>query len=339
MALGKYSRVDGRKSSSFCSTVTIVVFVALCLVGVWMLMSSSVVPVQNSEFSNQETENDAQQTVIKNESKQFEDSSGDLPDDTRKGEDNSDNSQDESNTYSTEKKDLPENESENTVDNNQEQLSVQEKSEENTESREEPNSDAEKTEDGNSNSGDGDTDSEGGETKTEGSETKTSEQTEPEDNSGETKSESDESEKKSETEETSDETKQEDKADSQVSNEVFPAGAQSEILNETTTQNGAWSTQAAESENEKESQQSSVSKDQTSHGWKLCNAFSGADYIPCLDNLEAINKLTSRGHFEHRERHCPDKAPTCLVPLPEGYKSSVKWPKSRDTVILCIYWF
>lgn len=52
MAVGKYSRVDGRKSSGYCSTVTVVVFVGLCLVGVWMLMSSSVVPVRDSGLSS-----------------------------------------------------------------------------------------------------------------------------------------------------------------------------------------------------------------------------------------------------------------------------------------------
>lgn len=319
MALGKYSRVDGRRSTSFCSTVTVVVFVALCLVGVWMLMSSSVVPVQNSEVSTQETENDVQRTVTENDSKQFEDSSGDLTEDATKVEENTDNSQDESNSNPTEKQNLPENESENTVEENQEQLSIKEK----TESKEETNTDVEsdgdgRTEDVNSNSGDGESNSETGETKTGGGETNASERTEPEEN-----------EKKSET---ADEAKQEDKADSQVSNEVFPSGAQSEILNETTTQDGAWSTQATESANEKKSQKSSVSKDQGGSDWKICKVFSGQDYIPCLDNLEAINKLTSRGHFEHRERHCPDKAPTCLVPLPEGYKSPVKWPNSRDKI-------
>lgn len=67
--------------------------------------------------------------------------------------------------------------------------------------------------------------------------------------------------------------------------------------------------------------------------WKLCNVTAGADYIPCLDNEKAIKKLHSLKHFQHRERHCPEESPTCLVPLPVGYRRSIEWPKSRDRVI------
>ncbi|KAK9214768.1 hypothetical protein WN944_006767 [Citrus x changshan-huyou] len=35
-------------------------------------------------------------------------------------------------------------------------------------------------------------------------------------------------------------------------------------------------------------------------------------------------------HYEHRERYCPEEACTCIAPLPEGYKHSIKWPQSRD---------
>ncbi|XP_047331213.1 probable methyltransferase PMT27 [Impatiens glandulifera] len=66
--------------------------------------------------------------------------------------------------------------------------------------------------------------------------------------------------------------------------------------------------------------------------WKLCNTTANSDYIPCLDNEAALKKLRSRGHYEHRERHCPEEGPTCLVPLPEGYKVPVTWPKSRDKI-------
>ncbi|KAJ6850812.1 putative methyltransferase PMT26 [Iris pallida] len=113
------------------------------------------------------------------------------------------------------------------------------------------------------------------------------------------------------------------------STEVFPS-AQPELLNETSTQNGAWSTQAAESKNEKEVQ---ASKGQTvDYSWKLCNVRAKADYIPCLDNEEAIKKLRSTKHYEHRERHCPEAAPTCLVPLPYGYRRPIEWPASRDKI-------
>lgn len=127
-----------------------------------------------------------------------------------------------------------------------------------------------------------------------------------------------------------------DKEDNLVINqngdEVFPSGDQSEILKETTIQNGPWSTQAAESAKEKESQESVLSMGNNVHKWRLCNTSAGPDYIPCLDNIKAIRKLPTTMHYEHRERHCPEEAPSCLVPLPEGYKQPIKWPRSREQV-------
>ncbi|KAK3229480.1 hypothetical protein Dsin_001361 [Dipteronia sinensis] len=66
--------------------------------------------------------------------------------------------------------------------------------------------------------------------------------------------------------------------------------------------------------------------------WVLCRWPTAADYIPCLDNNDAIKKLKSRKHMEHRERHCPNPPPRCLVPLPDNYKVPIPWPKSRDTI-------
>lgn len=71
-----------------------------------------------------------------------------------------------------------------------------------------------------------------------------------------------------------------------------------------------------------------------SFDWKLCKGSVVVDYIPCLDNWEAIKALKSRRHMEHRERHCPKPSPRCLIPLPVGYKIPVPWPKSRDMVRL-----
>ncbi|CAI9110869.1 OLC1v1010960C1 [Oldenlandia corymbosa var. corymbosa] len=95
----------------------------------------------------------------------------------------------------------------------------------------------------------------------------------------------------------------------------------------------SWSTQADDSENQKERRKDGTN-DQSGNNqkWELCNTTAGPDYIPCLDNEKAIAKLTSRRHYEHRERHCPEEAPTCLVPLPKGYKKSVEWPQSRDKI-------
>lgn len=66
--------------------------------------------------------------------------------------------------------------------------------------------------------------------------------------------------------------------------------------------------------------------------WDLCKGAGSVDYIPCLDNYNAIKQLKSRRHMEHRERHCPEPTPKCLVPLPDNYKPPVPWPKSRDMV-------
>lgn len=58
------------------------------------------------------------------------------------------------------------------------------------------------------------------------------------------------------------------------------------------------------------------------------------EYIPCLDNVEAISKLKSTERGEKFERHCPekDKGLNCLVPPPRGYRAPITWPKSRDEV-------
>jgi hypothetical protein len=279
MAQGKYSRGDGRKSSSYCSTVSIVVFVVFCLVGIWTFMSS-MVPVQNSDLTSEEPVSQVKQMVTENDSRQ--DISGGLLEDSTNGDGNTRNDQN-----------IVEKESGNRVNENQEEVVIKESSD--------------------------------------------SEQTESEERLDENKSESVEGEKKLEMKESQEGTKQEDKVHSQTveeaneqnqdkhsknnaaennmeiqendrgSDEVFPTGAQSELLNETTTQDGAWSTQAKESQNEKESQESSITKNQSGYSWKVCKVTAGPDYIPCLDNWQAIRKLPGMGHYEHRERHCPMK--------------------------------
>lgn len=104
----------------------------------------------------------------------------------------------------------------------------------------------------------------------------------------------------------------------------------------------AWSTQADQSVNQKErrtvgknNQDSSVPE----QNWQLCKVEALADYIPCLDNEEAIKKLKTTKHYEHRERHCPQEPPTCLVPSPQGYKKPIEWPKSRDKVAVYLNYF
>ncbi|KDO51659.1 hypothetical protein CISIN_1g003776mg [Citrus sinensis] len=330
MANGKYTRVDGRRSaSSYCSTVTITVFVALCLVGVWMMTSSSsssVVPVQNVDEPAQEKKSEAKEQLTEsNESssnQQFEDNNADLPEDATKGGKN------EKIQENIEKSDEKSNEESKFDDGSNRQT---------------------QNDDNKTGDRDSKTDSEGGETNTDESEKKSysdengnksdsddgekksdrkSEESSGEKVDGQVEEKEDQNENK-ESEKSSDD-KKEDGSKNQSSNELFPSGAQLELTNETTTQKGSFSTQATESKNEKEAQQSS--NQQNGYNWKLCNVTAGADFIPCLDNLQAIKKLRSTKHYEHRERHCPEEPPTCLVPLPEGYKRSIEWPTSREKI-------
>ncbi|KAB5568537.1 hypothetical protein DKX38_002330 [Salix brachista] len=353
MVMGKYSRVDGRKPSIYCCTITVVVFVALCLVGAWMLMSSSV-PVQNSNPLSQGNVNGVKQVAGENISKQFEDSPGDLLEDARKEDSNAVDSQSDSQSDVHDDQNVTEKESESTVEDNQDENRdektesknvIEENQDEKTVTEEEPKTRTEnnkdgKTEDRESNSGDGESTAEAGETQAQGKEANKSDQTEPEGSSGENKSKSDDGEKNPDSGENANENNQEgatgnnvdSQENDQTSIEILPAGTQSELLNETNTQNVAWSTQVVESQNEKIPQQSSISKDQHGHGWKLCNVTAGPAYVPCLDNWYVIRRLPSTKHYEHRERHCPQEAPTCLVPIPEGYRRSVKWPKSREKI-------
>ncbi|KAF7840129.1 putative methyltransferase PMT26 [Senna tora] len=334
MALGKYTRVDNRRSSSnYCSTVTIVVFVALCLVGVWMMTSSSVVPVQNVDVS-QENKNDVkEQTEVKEQvsdnndsnTRQFEDNPGDLPEDATKGDSNVN---------------LPENQEDNKTEEKSSEDVRKEDGDKRTEdedSKTENSEASDKNKDSNEDS-EKKSDSDESEKKNDSDE-------------GEKKNESDESEKKSDdssetteskieetverndnkgSDENSSEKNTDENTKNQSSNEVYPSGAQSDLLNESTTQTGSFKTQASESKNEKESQDSS--KQPAGFNWKLCNVTAGPDYIPCLDNWKAIRSLRSTKHYEHRERHCPEEPPTCLVALPEGYRRSIEWPKSREKI-------
>ncbi|KAK1371222.1 putative methyltransferase PMT26 [Heracleum sosnowskyi] len=319
MAIGKYSRVDGRKSTNYCSTATIVVFVALCLVGVWMLMSSSVDPVQktdlssqdsNTDFSSQDSKADLKEKVTDKFSNQFEDSSGEQAEDATKEESKTTKSEDESNS------EVNETETQET----QEEKTVEESSGGNS-NEEDSKKEGEGSDNEESNSG--------GQESNPSTETNENSQSESENEKTETESNPNEGGDKQETEEIVEEPK---KKEDEKAKEEFPAGAQSEILKETTTESGSWSTQAAESESEKNSQKSKSSKDASDYKWKVCNVTAGPDYIPCLDNLQAISKLPHRDHYQHRERHCPDEAPTCLVSLPEGYRQSIKWPTSREQI-------
>lgn len=298
MALPKHSKIDGRKATStYCSTVTLVAFVALCLVGVWMMTSSSVVPLQNLDAKNVNpvrtiiTKNydtgdssDETETPANINSKQFEDNNGDLPEDATKGD---------SSTSPQPDKNSP-------GHNSKEDAQVDETA---SESEKEINQDEKLT--------------------------KTADESDELENSEEGKESKDGDNSPSE------KGDKEGKIDS-PSTEVLPSGAQSEILSETTAQNGSFTTQATESKNEKAGHNSpepeNYNNNNNAYHWKLCNVTAGPDFIPCLDNLQAIKSLRSTKHYEHRERHCPENPPTCLVPVPEGYKRPIEWPASREKV-------
>lgn len=371
MALGKYSRVDGRKSS-YCSTVTVIVFVGVCLVGVWILMSSAVVPVQNSDLASQKTEMELKNNVTETYANQFEDGPGDMPEDATKGDNSLTDNVDKRKEDLDDSQGFPEKELEKTIEVEGTQEKYMESIEANSETEEEMkrgsenggagNKEVDSNSYGQSNLGDEDSSSGVSKIREEANEVKASGQSELEESQNEDHLNLDDNVKKPTEQNTEErkrdykvegethekieenqdedsveslpETKMEDEAKDPSSNDMFSAGAQSEILNEISTQNGPWSTQAAESENEKELQKSVPLKDIKKYKWKLCNVTAGLDYIPCLDNVQSIRELPSTAHYEHRERHCPDEAPTCLVPLPEGYKKPVRWPKSREQVSL-----
>ncbi|KAL7596815.1 hypothetical protein Lser_V15G31136 [Lactuca serriola] len=265
MAQGKYSRVDGKKSS--CSTATIVVVFGVCLIGVWMFMSTSVAPGQNQDLPAQHSKTESKAKVSTNPSPLFEDNSGDLPEDEKTSNEEEPSKIEAENTNDEEPT------SRNTGDDSSSSQSDKSKSEDDL------NSDTNET----------------------------------------LKSDSEVD-------------KQEKKPESDKKTESFPAADQSEILNESRTENGAFSTQAAESASEKESRQPDVLKNEDGYEWKTCNVTTGPDFIPCLDNIGALRKIRTTLHYEHRERHCPVESPTCLVPLPQGYKTPIRWPRSRDQI-------
>ncbi|KAL5555428.1 hypothetical protein UlMin_037664 [Ulmus minor] len=339
-----YTRIDNRRpSSSYCSTVTIVVFVALALVGVWMMTSSSVVPVGNvdvpqenkDEVREQESKSDVKEQLTENNesnesnTRQFEDNPGDLPEDATKGDSNVGINQEEKQEVKPEEntEEKPEEKAEEKPEEKQE--NTEEKIEEKAENGSKTDTDGgNQTEDGESNSG-----RDNNENKSDDNDKNSENREETKDGekpNGQIEEKVEEQNENKESDDGSGEKKESDQEKNQTSSEVFPSGAQSELLNETSTQNGAWSTQAAESKNEKEKQRSS--NQQTGYNWKVCNTTAGPDFIPCLDNLKSIKSLPSTKHYEHRERHCPAEGPTCLVPLPEGYKRSIEWPKSREKI-------
>ncbi|KAL9272341.1 putative methyltransferase PMT11 [Drosera capensis] len=67
--------------------------------------------------------------------------------------------------------------------------------------------------------------------------------------------------------------------------------------------------------------------------YRLCGE-NMREYIPCMDNEDAILRMRSTEKGERWERHCPEKGREldCLVPAPRKYKNPIPWPRSRDEV-------
>ncbi|KAJ9556836.1 hypothetical protein OSB04_011450 [Centaurea solstitialis] len=322
MALGKYSKVDWRKSSnSNCSTVILVAFMALCLVGVWLMASSSIVPFQNlyttyginndviasegkvmNKSSNENSESSEDTITIKaNNSKQFEDNSHDLPKDTTNRDTNVNSHEDINSKENTQ---VPKTTLEGDNTHGKQEDSIQDTSiSEIAKGKEKQGDD---------------------EFKADNRDYKEVEKR--------SDSESRKYGRQVENHENGKGITNENKVDAPPNEKIFPFGDESEILNETYGHNGLLATQTVDSIKSKEAQIPIEHKPKIAYQWKLCNVTAGPDFIPCLDNLKAIKSLRSTNHYQHRERHCPLDPPTCLVPLPEGYQRPIPWPTSRQKI-------
>ncbi|KAJ4971979.1 hypothetical protein NE237_005078 [Protea cynaroides] len=83
----------------------------------------------------------------------------------------------------------------------------------------------------------------------------------------------------------------------------------------------------------KESQSQSESSGVRVERFAMCPD-SMREFIPCLDNFDAIKKLKTTERGERFERFCPGEGRSlnCLVPAPKDYKTPIPWPRSRNEV-------
>ncbi|XP_021760919.1 probable methyltransferase PMT24 [Chenopodium quinoa] len=343
MAQGRYARVDGQNSPNYCLIFCIMGFVSTCLLAAWMTQSSSISPVR-TEISVEEFMGGIPKVV--------DGSDATLPVDALKVNDGRSSVQEGSNPSVQDIGNAFPKESHSTEEQNSQKVKEGLVSGDGAENkgaekqkRGEDGTDASKQEvtsdkfDGvvqthNDNAGPKESSDESnkvGET-----ETKVEESGGYQDRIPGAQEEIDAMKKMQDG--AINQSDQEINKDLKENSSVLPSKNEStsgtELSNETSPQPQAmpWPTQSAESEKEKLSQGFSVPKQQKEYRWKVCNVTAGPDYIPCLDNVQALKMLHTTGHYEHRERHCPDEAPTCLVPLPKGYRTPVKWPKSRDMI-------
>lgn len=370
MALGKNSRGERRN----CSTVSVAVFVAFCLVGVWIVMSS-IDPIQNlvMQVSETETINEVKDIASESGSRQYEEGLGEnIPEESTRVDSQNHKSQSETSPGNQDDRKGIENVSDNRSEYNQHEVvkdvsgktndldkgpgskieendqirhvkpSIDKKQEEshgylNSESRETETLDGQINEEvrGSMESLDereSDKSINGSEL---GTESTAGETIQLDERIGESEEEKVKENLRSKPEQSAGEDNMESHEKSPASKEVSITGIQTETLIEASTENtekGTFSTQAAELQHRKDPHKSSVSIESTKYDWKLCNTTTGSEYIPCLDNWQAIRRLHSIMNYEHWERHCPEETPTCLVSLPEGYRIPIKWPKSREMV-------
>ncbi|KAM6564667.1 hypothetical protein CsatB_024665 [Cannabis sativa] len=383
MPLQSKSRSNKRSSSSssYASTITMVVFVGLCFLGVWILTSNSVIPPQattrtattattdsesNSNSDSEEVQSKPEsnlnteevQSVNKPETitttattTSFEDNPGDLPYEAIKNDDLPKPDQQTTTKVSEEITHLTLTEPNNNVTNSKVEELDQEK---NREQRQEDES--------NDNNNNVEEEKRQQQQQQEQQSNVENIETEPQIENNNTATTTTQNDPKTTNTEKNDDPSTEQEF-SDVTNqdvvvqqqqqqqqqtqkhddnggsnsgtvESFPGGDSSGIPKESKESKKSWSTQAAQSENEKERRKDESDGPDEMYGytWQLCNVTAGADYIPCLDNEKAVKKLRSTRHFEHRERHCPEEGPMCLVPVPEGYKRPIEWPTSRDKI-------
>ncbi|XP_052114818.1 probable methyltransferase PMT27 [Arachis duranensis] len=294
-----FSKGRGNKrpsSTSYTSTVTTLVFVALCVFGVWMVASNSMV-------SSPKRATITTHTAIDNTEEEL------LESVTNTNNNNNDNS-DES--------------SDQTVNNNQDDSSDGITKSEESESNENGSSD-------NNNSDDGALlSSTQSEALSESNENGSSDN----DNNNQIKASQKDEENQEQTMESQNNNVDSGGGESQEQSSLGNDEQENEKqLREDKGENDD-SAEEAEKKRKKASKKEEAKGDDDNNNdleWHLCNVTAGFDFIPCLDN-EKYLKYSHRKHYEHRERHCPEDAPTCLVPLPNGYKEHIPWPSSRDKI-------
>ncbi|GMN29254.1 hypothetical protein TIFTF001_002356 [Ficus carica] len=344
MALGNKSRTTKRMSSSsssaYVSALTMAVFVALCFAGVWILSNNSSSPIplpQTSTRTSTESQSDISQPGATTTTTAFEDNPGDLPDDAIKSDEpeKQDDHQEATKEEQIDSTTTGNNSDQNRGDNISDQKVEEDRDQNQNQDQDQEKNREQRKEDENSQQEVNEN------TKIEVQNDQEQQKSKEDQDQQQVEEEAEEEKKNGGKEEdgksvnTSEgEGEKEIKVESGNSGESLENSGIPKESKESKESKRSWATQQAQSESEKERRKDESDGQEGLYGytWRLCNVTAGPDYIPCLDNEKALKQLRSTRHFEHRERHCPDEGPTCLVPLPEGYKRSIEWPASRDKI-------